>query len=158
MILETMGAGMTDDWGRLLAAAEAAPDAPVTFVAGGRVVPSGQHVTEARLARIEAIDCGGRTSAWDEVQLQVLDGAGGPPMPGHALAGLMRRSGEVLSPPPGARLRVEAETGAGLGRFSLGDLRRGEDGTTVRLDALGAVCAPAADLDCCQPRAARCCG
>ena len=51
-------------------------NAPLVFVADGREIGPGCHVTELRHSVSTGIDCGGTVSQWDEARLQLLDGPG----------------------------------------------------------------------------------
>lgn len=144
-------------WRALLDGAEAAPDDPVRFLAGGASIGGGYHVTELRRARIDAIDCGLGRAAWEEAQLQILDGRGGASMTGRTLAGILRRSAEALDLPRDAAFRIEAKPGGGaLRRYRLDRIEARGGETVVSLAAMGAECRPAA-RGCCPPAAA-CCG
>ncbi|GAA5534056.1 DUF6428 family protein [Deinococcus aluminii] len=59
----------------LLRTLRAPPQRPLEFwLRGGRLVGPGYHVTEVKAVTIEAMDCGGRPSAWRETVIQLMDG------------------------------------------------------------------------------------
>ncbi|WP_231881592.1 DUF6428 family protein [Deinococcus puniceus] len=39
------------------------------------LVPAGYHVTEVKAVTIEAMDCGGKATAWRETVIQLMDGS-----------------------------------------------------------------------------------
>jgi hypothetical protein len=48
------------------------PDAPLRFETDHGVVAPGYHVTEFKAVGVDAVDCGGVTTAWRETILQVV--------------------------------------------------------------------------------------
>ena len=53
-----------------------APDAPLTFTADGKAIRVGYHVTEFQMAQIQSMTCGGKTDAWEEARVQIMEGPG----------------------------------------------------------------------------------
>ncbi len=48
------------------------PDAPLRFATDLGIVAPGYHVTEFKATRVDAVDCGGATTSWNETVLQVV--------------------------------------------------------------------------------------
>ncbi|UBV44453.1 DUF6428 family protein (plasmid) [Deinococcus taeanensis] len=70
--------GLTDQTitAALLANLRALPQRPLVFqLHGETLVPPGYHVTEVKAVTIEAMDCGGKASAWRETVIQLMDGS-----------------------------------------------------------------------------------
>ena len=86
-------------------------DAALIFRTDAGDILGGYHITEFKHARVDSIDCGGRTDAWTEAVMQVLDGNGGA----HMTVGKFRKVlGQSLARLPGlgnAELKVEFAPG-----------------------------------------------
>ncbi|GGR92754.1 DUF6428 family protein [Deinococcus sedimenti] len=68
----------------LLDALHAAPSLPLEFhLNGNLLVQPGYHVTEVKAVTIEAMDCGGKASAWRETVIQLMDGTAQEALAGH---------------------------------------------------------------------------
>ncbi len=52
----------------------------------GNTVPPGYHITEVKNIKVDAVDCGGRTDAWDETIIQLYDGSVAEQRQGHMSA------------------------------------------------------------------------
>jgi hypothetical protein len=59
--------------GDLLVALEQAADQPLVFTYDGRPVRPGYHVTEVKVGRFDALDCGANPESWTEVFVQLWD-------------------------------------------------------------------------------------
>ncbi|ACO47666.1 DUF6428 domain-containing protein [Deinococcus deserti] len=69
--------GLTDQTttAALIARLRTLPQRPLEFHLHGEVlVPAGYHVTEVKAVTVEAMDCGGKASAWRETVIQLMDG------------------------------------------------------------------------------------
>lgn len=71
-------------------------DAPLVFFTDAGTIGSGYHVTEWKLAQINSIDCGGKTDAWVEASLQLLDEDGGAFMTVAKFRGILAASIKAL--------------------------------------------------------------
>lgn len=60
----------------LTALSDTNPEAQLIFTADGAPVRGGYHVTEFQVAQIRSMTCGGKTDAWDEARVQIMDGHG----------------------------------------------------------------------------------
>ncbi|MEM6662332.1 MAG: DUF6428 family protein [Pseudomonadota bacterium] len=148
-------------------------EAALIFRTDAGDISPGYHVTEFKHARVESIDCGGRTSAWTEAAMQVLDGNGGADQ-GHMAVGkfaaILRKS---LTGVPGLGdhdFHVEFAPGnVGMRTYLPAAPELGEGGVTVPLLESGAICKPLEESrsagaieagsggSCCGPRASNCC-
>ncbi|MGR3541522.1 MAG: DUF6428 family protein [Hasllibacter sp.] len=124
----------------LIAALEAAPDAPLVVEGPGIALAPGFHLTEVRALRIEAIDCGGARTARTEVEVELMEG-GGRPLTVRRLAAILRL-GEAPQDAP-LFVQVAGSTGA-LSRH-----RAALDGAVLRLMPIGPTCPAASRLSCC---------
>ena len=55
------------------------PDIPLLFSLDGVKIGNGYHVTEIKLAEVKSVDCGKSSDNWQEVIVQLLDGASSEP-------------------------------------------------------------------------------
>ena len=127
----------------------------------------GYHLTELRVAKINSIDCGGVADAWDEAQVQVLDGPGQEAMSAGKMMATLTRSVAEIDGLADAPLNVEFSPGnQGLGRYQFGAPREAEGFVTIPLMPMGPECkamtrafAKPAARECCAPAKAeaRCC-
>jgi hypothetical protein len=93
-----------------LARLEQHRDHRLAFGAGGSSVAPGYHVTEIKAATIHAVDCGGRSTAWNETTLQLSspEGSDGAELMGVAkFLSIYDRVGTMAPIDAQARLRVE---------------------------------------------------
>lgn len=118
-------------------------DLPVVFHTGDAAITGGYHVTELRLSRIDGIDCGGRTTNWQEAQLELLDGSGGDHMTAGKLAGILRHSLDRLPGLADAPLSIAFAPGnVGLHRYSVSGYKRRDTTIEVALTPARAICKP----------------
>lgn len=140
-----MGQDLTTLGGLLDALPEEAGTELVFGSDSGEIRP-GYHLTEFRLARIEAIDCGRGRDDWTETQMQLLDGSGtdGDYMTVgkfHAIAGASIRALPGLEDG-----RLVVETGFGgtpLVKSRVGAVEWRGDRVHIGLTADHAQCRPA---------------
>lgn len=129
----------------LVAALRTAPaGAPLKFATADGPVGAGYHITELRLAQITGIDCGGRVAEWQEVDLELLDGAGDAPMAvGKSLA-ILERSAEALSGIGTPALHVAFGHGnQSLTRYGVEEVELSASSALIRLGTKRAMCKPA---------------
>ncbi len=139
----------------------------LSFRLGDDDIGSGYHVTELKQASIKSIDCGGRTDAWDETVLQLLDGSGGTHMPVAKFVAIARKSDETLPGLATAPMFVEyAPDNQGLRRLKITGLAQHDDRAVIVLEEDRAACKPFVDWqnamaasDCCANPAqqSKCC-
>ncbi len=132
------------------------PDAELVFQTEDGTIGGGYHVTEFKLSDVTSVDCGGRTDAWSEATLQLLDGAGGDRMRVEKFARILDQSLGALPGLGAAPLTVEfAPSNAGLRLFHPAAPKASGDRALVRLDQGRAVCKPARDFAASQRPAVR---
>ncbi|QHQ33881.1 DUF6428 family protein [Algicella marina] len=133
-------------------------DKPLEISLDAQPVPAGYHVTELKAASIRSIDCSGRQSAWDETQIQLLDGSGeGDFMATAKFLAIVDRSRTTLPALDHGTLVFETSPGRGpLQRATLDAITF--EGGTVRLalTAETTACKPARQGGCCTPATACC--
>lgn len=155
----------------LLDALPADTDVPLIFTTDQGEISAGYHVTEFRLARIDAIDCGRGQSSWTEGHVQLLDGS--QMASEHMNVGKFRQiAQQSIRALPGlgaATLVVEFAPGnAAFSRFSPASVASSQGAIYIDLQAHHAVCKPAvrhsdmpgsvgtiATSACCQSAASR---
>ncbi|MEL7346514.1 MAG: DUF6428 family protein [Pseudomonadota bacterium] len=151
----------------LLAATRALPaEAPLVFSTEEGPIGRGYHVTELKRAAITSVDCGGRTDAWSETILQLLDGQGADYMTAGKFAAILGRSVELVDGLGAGALRVEfAHGNAGMRTFDPAAPEMVDGAVSLRLRAIHAQCKPAVEATrgtgqpaCCGPSAPSCCG
>lgn len=119
------------------------PKVPLVFDApSGRTAP-GYHVTEVRLATLEAVDCGGVRSNWREAILQILDGQGRGYMPVGKFLDIAERSVAAIDGLDQYEIRVEFASGNDrLELLSLQAPRIDDARIVVPLSPVQAACKP----------------
>lgn len=151
--------------GELLHVLTGTPDHKLTFRSSEGDIGSGYHVTELKQASIKSIDCGGRTSQWQETVLQLLDGSGGTHMTVGKFIAIARKSEDALPGLSEMPLFFEyAPHNEGLRRMKVVGLDVQDQRAVILLGDDKAVCKPFADwqnaaADCCtpKPQARKCC-
>ena len=133
----------------------------------GRTVRPGYHVTEIKMARFAALDCGGNSESWTETVLQIEDVPakdGGGFMPVGKFLSILSRVERVLDLDDTARVTVEiGRPGEAMQVFDIAGIAVTGDRATLALAARPAICkprhrvaAPAAAARC-TPSTAACC-
>ncbi|HET9027474.1 MAG TPA: DUF6428 family protein [Trueperaceae bacterium] len=117
---------------------------PLIFSAAGARVPGGYHVTEFKSTSVNAMDCGGRAAAWQELVLQVLPpaaGEGEAPMSVGKFLSIYRRVANALPLPADALVRIEyGAAGERAVSYPVGAIARGAGGVIVELAAPTVAC------------------
>ncbi len=138
---------------------EVDPDAALLFTADGKAIRGGYHVTEFQVAQIRSMTCGGKTDAWDEARVQIMDGHGtqDPMSVGRFLhiAGLvLDRFPEMATLP----LSVEfAPDNSGLHIYQPGTPEMNGSTVTLPLRSDQAQCKALSTTSCCGTGAEVCC-
>ena len=132
--------------GQFLRLIETDPKSDLVFTCDGHTVRPGYHVTELKHSEIHSIDCGRKTSTWNETSVQLLDGpAAGDHsyMSASKFAGIARSS---LAGIPGlehGELFFEVSPpNMALGKWAVGAIDRTNNRTVVTLGPVRAVCKP----------------
>ena len=131
---------------RLLELLEPFSDHTLSFRFGSDDIGSGYHVTEFKQASIKSIDCGGRTDAWAETVLQLLDGSVGCYMPVAKFISIAGKSNDMLPGLATAPLLVEyAPNNQGLRRLKIAGLTQTDESAVIVLEEDRAACKPFLD-------------
>jgi len=119
-------------------------DLPVIYFTDKTAIGVGYHLTEIKAAQVSGIDCGGNSSHFHDVTLQLLDGQIGRHMSVQKLVGILKHSLKELPDLDWADVKVEFSPGnEGLQIFSLGDPIITDFEIRLPLTPVGAVCKPA---------------
>lgn len=136
-------------------------DAPLVFTTAEGSIGAGYHITELKALEVKSIDCGGRTSAWTEVQIQLLDGQSGTHLSTGKSAKILEHSLKTIPELASGELSIEFAPGNhGLRRYIPTQLIWAEGHVEMRLTEDGATCKPAAfaaNTTSCCGASARCC-
>lgn len=123
--------------------------APTVIETARGALGAGFHVTELKLARMTSIDCGGRTEAWTEAAMELLDGEGEAEraMPAAKLGRIIETSMRAVDGLGEAPLRVEAALGNdGIERHLMAGVSERHGRVVIALQPARAACKPALDL------------
>ena len=136
-------------------------EAPLVFTTSEGPIGAGYHITELKSLDIKSIDCGGRTSDWTEVQIQLLDGAGRSHLSAGKSAKILENSLKAIPDLAEGELSFEYAPGNnGLRRYIPTQPIWAEGHVEMRLSEDGAQCKAAAfsgtTASCCGA-SARCC-
>ena len=136
-------------------------EAPLVFTTSEGPIGAGYHITELKSLDIKSIDCGGRTSDWTEVQIQLLDGAGRSHLSAGKSAKILEHSLKAIPDMAERELCCEYAPGNnGLRRYIPTQPIWAEGHVEMRLTEDGAQCKAAAfsgtTASCCGA-SARCC-
>ena len=136
-------------------------EAPLVFTTSEGPIGAGYHITELKSLDINSIDCGGRTSDWTEVQIQLLDGAGRSHLSAGKSAKILEHSLKAIPELAEGDLSFEYAPGNnGLRRYIPTQPIWAEGHVEMRLTEDGAQCKAAAfsgtTASCCGA-SARCC-
>lgn len=136
-------------------------EAPLVFTTAEGPIGAGYHITELKSLDINSIDCGGRTSDWTEVQIQLLDGAGRSHLSAGKSAKILEHSLKAIPELAEGDLSFEYAPGNnGLRRYIPTQPIWAEGHVEMRLTEDGAQCKAAAfsgtTASCCGA-SARCC-
>ena len=136
-------------------------EAPLVFTTSEGPIGAGYHITELKSLDIKSIDCGGRTSDWTEVQIQLLDGAGRSHLSAGKSAKILEHSLKAIPDMAESELCFEYAPGNnGLRRYIPTQPIWAEGHVEMRLTEDGAQCKAAAfsgtTASCCGA-SARCC-
>ncbi|MEM9146246.1 MAG: DUF6428 family protein [Pseudomonadota bacterium] len=154
----------------LIAVTRARPsEAPLVFSTDAGPIGAGYHVTELKLARISSIDCVGRTDAWTEVALQLLDGQGASHMAVGKFTRILEQSTRRVECLGTSPLRIEfAHGNDGLRIYEPSAPELINGAVSLRLRSIHAQCKPATAMStaaqtdapraCSGPGANGCCG
>lgn len=136
----------TPDIGSFLDALRPHADLDLAFVYDGRRIRLGYHVTEVKVARYDALDCGGNPETWTEVVLQlwdVDDDDGRPTMSVGKFLSIYEKASSRLPIDPLAPVVFECgPRDAAAGRYSAYTVTPQDDALVVTLDAMPASCKP----------------
>ena len=136
-------------------------EAPLVFTTSEGPIGAGYHITELKSLDIKSIDCGGRTSDWTEVQIQLLDGAGRSHLSAGKSAKILEHSLKAIPDLAEGELSFEYAPGNnGLRRYIPTQPIWAEGHVEMRLTEDGATCKPAAMFEgakICAPTNSRCC-
>lgn len=140
---------------------------PLRFTVGGqKLVPNDFHVTEIKKVSVESVDCGGGTSRWQELVIQLWSPRGDDtpqPMTVEKFSKIMAKA-DALSLLDGEHVRFEyGAVGMPAIQYTLGGLRTADDALEVELVAPHVACKPQEhrqldelsmiqDASCCAPR------
>ncbi|MBL4626912.1 MAG: hypothetical protein JKY00_02535 [Roseicyclus sp.] len=135
------------------------PDAGLHFTTDGKPIRGGYHVTEFQVAQIRSMTCGGKTDAWDEARVQLMDGHGTQsPM---SVGRFLHISGLVAERFPemgGLPLSIElAPNNKGLHIYRPERPVDAGDKVTLPLRSAQAVCKAALTTSCCGTGPDVCC-
>lgn len=143
----------------LTALSDAIPEAQLIFTADGQAIHAGYHVTEFQVAQIRSMTCGGKTDAWDEARVQIMDGYGSQdPMRVdrflHIAKLVQQRFPEMAALPLSVAF---APKNRGLSIYQPGSLQ--VEGATVTLPLISdqAQCKAMMTTSCCGTGAEACC-
>ena len=136
-------------------------EAPLVFTTSEGPIGAGYHITELKSLDIKSIDCGGRTSDWTEVQIQLLDGSGRAHLSAGKSAKILEHSLKAIPDLAEGELSFEYAPGNnGLRRYIPTQPIWAEGHVEMRLTEDGAQCKAAAfsgtTASCCGA-SARCC-
>ena len=136
-------------------------EAPLVFITSEGPIGAGYHITELKSLDIKSIDCGGRTSDWTEVQIQLLDGAGRSHLSAGKSAKILEHSLKAIPDLAEGELSFEYAPGNnGLRRYIPTQPIWAEGHVEMRLTEDGAQCKAATfsatTASCCGANA-RCC-
>ena len=136
-------------------------EAPLVFTTSEGPIGAGYHITELKSLDIKSIDCGGRTSDWTEVQIQLLDGAGRSHLSAGKSAKILEHSLKAIPDLAEGELSFEYAPGNnGLRRYIPTPPIWAEGHVEMRLTEDGAQCKAATfsgtTASCCGANA-RCC-
>jgi hypothetical protein len=119
----------------------------LVFQMEGRRVAPGYHVTEVKAVTVQAMDCGGRGSAWNETVIQLWAPRTGPDethMPVRKFLGIYERVAKSVPVDGAALLRVEyGDVGAPAIQYLVAGVEAEGNTLVVRLTAPGVACKPA---------------
>ena len=133
----------TPDVASFLDALRPHTDRALAFVYDGRRIRPGYHLTEVKVARYDALDCGANPETWTEVVLQLWDVDGEPTMSAGKFVAIYEKAAARL--PAAASAPVVFECGprdAAAGRYTAATVGLDGDALVVTLDALPASCKP----------------
>ncbi len=81
---------------------------PLVFFYDGRAIQPGYHVTEVKVGRFDALDCGANAESWTEIFVQLWDvNEERAWMPAGKFSAIVRKVSEHLALNPNARLTFE---------------------------------------------------
>lgn len=127
----------------LIALSQLPSDAPLIFELGQTRIGSGYHITELRLARVEAIDCAAQRANWSSATLQLLDGQDGAYMAVGKAARIIAQSVSAIPGLGAVEAQIEFSPGnRGLGIYGLDMPELQGDTAIARLLPLSATCRP----------------
>jgi hypothetical protein len=85
---------------------------PLVFTYGGRTIRSGYHITEVKVGRFDALDCGANPESWAETFVQLWDVEGDRAhMPAWKFASIIRKVSSRVALDPTTRLTFEVSDG-----------------------------------------------
>lgn len=120
------------------------PDLPLLFSLDGINIGNGYHVTEIKLADITSVDCGSGSDRWQEVIIQLLDGASAKPaMTCGKFRSIMNKAQASLKPANDSRLVFEYSPSNGtLQRLQVHTVSNQNDSRIIELGGTKAECKP----------------
>lgn len=146
-----------------VAAIEAHPDSALVFAFPHGRVRRGYHITEVLRAAVRSMDCGGRSSSWSEVVLQLVEPSGEGDqswLGARKAAGILRKAAPPAPEDVDAELLLELHPSgsAAAQRFSLARVEAAEGVLEFKAEGTATQCKPAASQAagssaCCGPRA-----
>lgn len=88
-------------------------DHPLVFSYGGSPIRRGYHVTEVKVGRFDALDCGANPECWTEIFIQLWDVDEGARahMPAGKFAAIIRKVSDRIGLESSARLTFEISDG-----------------------------------------------
>ncbi|MEM8789717.1 MAG: DUF6428 family protein [Pseudomonadota bacterium] len=126
------------------------PAAPLRFKTEDGPMGPGTHITEFKHASIASIDCGGRTDAWSETVMQLLDRRTGVAMPVGRFRKIAAHSMARIPGLGDTPLVAEGAPGnGGMRRYHPKDLAQEGQAVVLHLAAARAACKPALASGCC---------
>lgn len=136
-------------------------EAPLIFTTTEGAIGAGYHITELKSLDINSIDCGGATSSWREVQIQLLDGQSGVPLSAGKSAKILEHSLKAVPTLAQGELSFEFAPGNhGLRRYIPATPIWSEGQVRMHLSEDGATCKAAqryAPTASCCGASASCC-
>jgi hypothetical protein len=156
--------------GVLLSRAAETPDLPLVFLYDGKPVKPGYHVTEVKVGRFSALDCGANPEPWSEifVQLWDIEEDERTHMTAGKFSAIVRKVSEHVRLDGSAKLTFEVSDGVRPMQLFCANAPVAEDGALrVVLTPRPASCKPrdrwlaeqaAKEASCCSSSASKCCG